>query len=145
MILSIFIITGCNVEDTSTTTNNETSTEVQKETYTIKSGDLGEYGKEVILNKNTDAPSKKYLYKLPSGSYEVTTTNEKYSTFWIVKDEVVRTGTPNYPEELSYVSEQYMLTASDNLLNGQASNKVDITLNDDESILLIMGDLTFTK
>lgn len=142
-VFSLFLITGCDIEETNTT--SETTNEVQKEIYNIKSGDLGEYGKEIVLNKNTDAPSTKYLYKLPSGNYEVSTTNEKYSTFWIVKDEVVQTGTPSYPEELNYVGEQYMLTASDNLLNGKATNNANITLNDDESILLIMGDLSFTK
>lgn len=142
VIITLFTITGCNLEDTK---NNQSTNEVKEEVYTIKNGELGDYGKEVILNKDTDLPAKKYLYKLPSGNYKVTTTNEKYSTFWIVKDEVVRTGTSDYPEELNYVSEQYMLTASDNLLNGQATNTASITLNNDESILLIMGDLTFTK
>lgn len=143
-ILSFFTLTGCTstkIEENDKNDNRETV----QQTYIIQSGELGEYGKEIILNKNTDLPAKKYLYKLPSGKYTVTTKNEKYSTFWIVKDEVVNTGTENYPEELSYVGNQHMLTAGDNLLNGTATKEDIVTINDDESILLIQGDLTFIK
>ena len=52
----------------------------QTKTYTLTGEQLGEYGREVILNKDTDMPTTKYLYKLPSGTYKVTTNNEKITT-----------------------------------------------------------------
>ena len=50
-------------------------------TYTIKSGVLGEHGKEVVLNKKTDMPAKKYLYRLSTGIYKATTSFKKIESF----------------------------------------------------------------
>ena len=108
--------------------------------YTLTGEQLGEYGKKVVLNENSDMPVTKYLYKLPEGTYKVTTTFEKVASFYVVKDETVNTGTSEYPEELNYVSEAYFLT------NGNDNNikkDVEISIKNDESILII-GTNTFT-
>lgn len=138
-VLLVFGLIGVGLEDTSNTNVNESVQKENKNTvkYELTGEELGEYGREVILNKNTDLPATKYLYKLPAGKYKGTTTFEKMATFWIVKDEVVKTGTEKYPEELNYVSEQYGLTAGDDDFNGMAKKEVEFTLNSDESILLI--------
>ena len=85
----------------------------KKETkvYELEGEVLGEYGKEIVLNANTDAPAKKYLYKIPAGTYTVTTDNLKITGFYIVKD-TITTEDSEYPEILNYVSEQYSLTNS---------------------------------
>lgn len=139
VVVLVFGIIGMGSGETSNTNENDTNKNETKQTvkYELTGEELGEYGKEVILNKDTDMPAKKYLYKLPAGKYKATTTFEKMAAFWIVKDEVVKTGTEAYPEELDYVSEQYSLTAGDNDFNGMAKKEVEFTLNDDESILLI--------
>lgn len=139
IVVLVLGIIGMGFGDTSNTSENDTNKNEAKQTvkYELTGEKLGEYGKEVILNKDTDMPTKKYLYKLPAGKYKATTTFEKMTTFWIVKDEVVKTGTEAYPEELDYVSEQYGLTAGDNDFNGMAKKEVEFILNDDESILLI--------
>lgn len=130
-LLVSFTLVGCNFEDEKL--ENEIVEEI-KETYEISTKDLGEYGKDVVLNANTDSPATKRLYKIPSGTYEVSTDIEKFATFFIVKDNVVNTGTEPYIEELDYVSGQYFLTNGDNDLNGTAKKSVIITINDDESI-----------
>lgn len=130
-ILVSFTFIGCTIEDE--TIENEIVEEV-KETYEISTKDLGEYGKDVVLNANTDLPATKRLYKIPSGTYEVSTDTDKFATFFIVKDEIVNTGDAPYIEELNYVSSQYTLTNGENDLNGNAKKNVIITINDDESI-----------
>ena len=66
--------------DTSTTTDSSTNTNEQAVKYTITGETLGQYGKEITLNKDSDMPVKKYLYKLPAGTYKVTTTFDKMAT-----------------------------------------------------------------
>lgn len=130
-VLGIIGSFGDDSENTSTTSNNTKGAK-----YTLVGGTTGEYGKEVVLNKDTDLPATKYLYKIPAGTYNVTTTYEKLSEFWIVKDEVVRTGTEEYPEELSYVGEAHDLTNGDNDFNGRASKELAVTIAEDESVLI---------
>ena len=114
--------------------------EVKKEVkYRIVSDYLGDYGKDIVLNANTDSPTTKRLYKIPSGTYEVSTETNKYATFFIVKDKVANNGKAPYIEELEYVSSQYTLTNGSNDLNGTAKKSVIITLNDDESINTQLG------
>ena len=109
--------------------------EVKKEVkYRIVSDVLGYYGKDVVLNANTDSPTTKRLFKIPSGTYEVSTETNKFATFFIVKDKVILEKEDKYPESLDYVSNQYILTNGSNDLNGTAKKSVIITLNDDESI-----------
>ncbi len=110
--------------------------------YIITGEELGDYGRKVVLNANTDAPATKYLYKIPTGKYTVTTTDNGFAPFFIVKDNVVRTGSDAYPEELNYVSNQYSLTAGTNDYNGQAKKSVEIEVKEDESIL-INGSSTY--
>lgn len=109
--------------------------EVKKETkYRIVSDYLGDNGKDVVLNANSDSPTTKRLFKIPSGTYEVSTTTNKFATFFIVKDKIILEKEDKYPESLDYVSNQYILTNGSNDLNGTAKKSVIITLNDDESI-----------
>lgn len=119
--------------------------EVPKEVkYRIVSDYLGDYGKDITLNANTDSPTTKRLYKIPSGTYEVSTETNKYATFFIVKDKVANNGKAPYVEELEYVSSQYTLTNGENDLNGTAKKTVIITLNDDESINTQLGGSYYT-
>lgn len=109
--------------------------EVKKETkYRIVSDYLGDNGKDIVLNANSDSPTTKRLFKIPSGTYEVSTETRKFATFFIVKDKIILEKEDKYPESLDYVSNQYILTNGSNDLNGTAKKSVIITLNDDESI-----------
>mgnify|MGYP000974594734 FL=1 len=126
--------------DSNQTQSTVTSTATQQEavTYTITGETLGEYGKEVTLNKDSDMPDKNFLYKLPAGSYKVTTASEKIANFFIVKDEIgTEAGNSEYPEILNNVGEGYFLTTGDNDLNGKAKKDVIITLGADESIQIV--------
>lgn len=125
--------------------NNDNSSNSSKQavTYTITGETLGEYGKEVTLNQNSDMPTKKYLYKLPAGTYKATTSFNKMANFFIVKDETITvSNNTEYPEELNYVGEAYLLTAGDNDFNGHAKKEVTITLGEDESVQVV-GTNTF--
>lgn len=116
--------------------------------YKIKGEVLGEYGKEVILNKDTDMPAKKYVYKIPAGSYRVTTTYGKMASFFIIKDPVItNSGDEEYPEELNYASEEpYFLTSGEDDFNGRAKKEMTITLSNDENIQVVGTEkLTFEK
>lgn len=119
-------------------TATEAETKPAGKIYELSGADLGEYGTAVVLNKDTDMPVEKHLYKLPAGKYKVTTTNEKVSSFYIVKDEVgIEEGNETYPENLVYVDANgYLLTAGDNDFNGHAQKEVVIELAADESISL---------
>ena len=129
ILLSLFLI-GCTSEK-----KPVKKVEVNKEIkYRIVSDVLGDYGKDVVLNANTDYPVKKRLYKIPSGTYEVSTEGNRIATFFIVKDKVANTGDPPYVEELDYVSSQYFLTNGTNDLNGTAKKSVIVEIKDDESI-----------
>lgn len=144
VIMASFTLIGCSLEDGNNENGiiekDEIKEEVkEKKTYRIVSDFLGDNGKDVVLNANTDSPVKKRLYKLPRGTYEVSTETDKFATFFIVKDGVVNTGDAPYTEELDYVSKQYTLTNGNNDLNGSAKKSVIITLNDNESINTQLG------
>lgn len=116
--------------------------------YTITGQTAGEYGKEVILNANSDAPASKYLYKLPSGKYKVTTTYEKMASFFIVKDQIkIDSDDKDYPETLDYVEgKSYLLTAGKDDFNGKAKKEVEVTIEEDESVQIVDSpQLTFKK
>ena len=115
----------------------ESDNNTQSKKYILTGESVGKYGKEVILNKNTDLPTTKYLYKISSGNYKVTTTYEKIAVFYIVKDEINTTGNAEYPEELNYVGEAYTLTNGNDVLNEQINKSVEITILDDESIEIV--------
>ena len=109
--------------------------------YTLVGEELGQYGKKVTLNEDSDMPVDKYIYKLPAGKYIVTTTTDKAAQFSVVKDEVIIEDVEsNYPENFQYVGDQYMLTAGDDDFNGHAKKSVIVTLGEDESFLLIGTD-----
>jgi hypothetical protein len=101
---------------------------------------LGEYGRLVILNESTDMPAEKYLYKIPSGKYKVTTLSKK-AAFAIVKDEIaIEEGNDDYPECLDYVTEQFILTnKDDDDLNGHAEKDVIVEVGEDESVSIPLG------
>lgn len=125
------------VQTTPSTSNSSAPAPV---TIKITGGTLGEYGKEVTLNATSDSPTKKFLYKLPAGTYLVTTTNNKLATFWVVKDNAANTGMGNYPEELTIVSGEYALTAGNDDFGGRAKRELEVTLATDESIQTVGTD-----
>lgn len=108
------------------------SDDSSKKTYTITGETLGEYGKKITLNKNTDMPVDKYLYKIPAGTYTATTNNDSKTSFFIVKDEIHKTDDEKYPEELNYVEgSSYLLTKGET---------IEFTIKEDESIQLVGTD-----
>lgn len=134
VICTIIIIAVLNMSDDSS-----------KKTYTITGETLGEYGKKITLNKNTDIPVDKYLYKIPAGSYIVTTNNDKVTSFFIVKDDVVNNGDDKYPEELNYVK-SFLITSNDSMINDTIKKEFEIEVKEDESIQLVgTDDLNITE
>lgn len=141
VILLVLGLPGACSSDASDESTNSPEPQKQEQdaatvTYTITGGETGEYGRVVTLNEDTDMPVDKYLYKLPAGTYKVTTTNEKMSAFSIVKDEITtEEGNTDYPEVLDYVTDgQYLLTAGNDDFNGKASKEVEVTIAEDESV-----------
>lgn len=133
-------IAGLMEGNNSQESENTTKTQQQKASvkYTVVGESLGEYGKAIVLNKNSDTPITKYLYKLPAGTYKVSTTFKKMASFFVVKDQVkINSENQEYPEELDYVGSSYLLTAGDDDFNGKAKKEVKITLKEDESIQII--------
>ena len=138
LLIGIF---GGNKKDKTTDTDTNTSTVAAEEQHDVFTADrLKQYLRTVVLNENTDLPTEKYLYKLPAGTYIVTTTNEKFTVFFVVKDEIGTEDNPEYPEILQYVSGGYQLTAGDNDLNGSAKKSVTVTLREDESFQVVDND-----
>ena len=132
--------------NTATTNNTESSktdndTRVFTATYVLEGGKTGDYGRIVTLNKDSDMPVDKYLYKVPAGKYVASTTNAKMSAFSIVKDAIaIDEDNGQYPEYLELVGQgQYLLTAGDNDFNGHATKQVEVQIAEDESIS-IPGD-----
>ena len=72
----------------------------------------------------------KFLYKIPAGTYKVTTDNEKTTSFNIVKDNIKINKDEKYPEELDYV-QNYLITKNQDQ---------QIELKEDESIQIIDKD-----
>lgn len=128
--------------------NNIATTDSDKKetTYTIIGEKTGKYGKIITLNKDTDMPVDKYLYKLPAGKYKVTTNDTTMASVFVVKDETgIEEDNTDYPEILQYVSEGYNLMVGDDL-NGHASDSCEISISKDESFQVVgTSKLTFTK
>lgn len=127
---------------------NSSKEETVFASYTIVGQTTGEYGREVILNANSNAPASKYLYKLPSGKYKVNTTYEKMASFFIVKDKIkIDSDNKDYPETLDYVEgKSYLLTAGEDDFNGKAKKEVEVTIEKDESVQIVGSpQLTFKK
>lgn len=154
-VLGIFqgiieIITGeyDSAENTITNQISNTVTTTTQQTYTLTGEILGQYGKKVTLNANTDMPVDKYLYKIPAGKYKATTTKKKVASFYIVKDKIkIDKDNDDYPECLDYVGSNYSLTAgNDETLEKIAVKETEIELKEDESIYVINNDtITFLK
>ena len=145
--LACFALAGCGSSSTSASSSvasvsassesASSSQVVVAKKYELSGAELGEYGTVVVLNKDTDMPVEKNLYKLPAGKYKATTTNDKLSSFFIVKDEIgIEEGNEDYPETLQYVGDEYDLTAGANDFGGRAKKEVTIEIAADESILL---------
>jgi hypothetical protein len=125
-----------NTNNISSNVTNTVNIDNDKIVYNLKGEELGEYGKKITLNANTDLPVDKYLYKIPVGKYKVTTTNQKMTSFFIVKDDIVKNKDEKYSEELNIV-ESYLINNSDD---------IEIELKSDESIQIIDNDsITLTK
>lgn len=138
LLIGIF---GGNKTDKPTDAEQNTTTVATDEQHDVFTGDrLKPYLRTVVLNENTDLPAEKYLYKLPAGTYIVTTTNEKVTGFFVVKDEIGTEDNPEYPEILQYVSGGYRLTAGDNDMNGTVEKSVTVTLREDESFQVVDND-----
>ena len=103
----------------------------------LVAGELGEYGRVITLNADTDMPDDRYLYKIPAGKYKVITTWSKMTSFGIVNDNNEKAIDPdtNY-EYMPHVGDDYSLTAGEDDFNGHAEKEVVITLGEDESIWL---------
>ena len=136
--------TPAEAENTSVSVS-ETAAGANNPVYTLTGETLGDYGREVVLNENTDMPVSKFLYKLPAGTY-VASTEDEYAVFSIVKDEIgIEEGNEEYPEALQYAGNggQYQLTSGDNAtndLNGNAETSVTVQLAEDESFQLVGTD-----
>ena len=119
--------------------------------YILTGETLGEYGRKIVLNPNTDMPESKYLYKLPAGTY-IVSTNEEYAAFSIVKDEIGKEeGNEEYPDILQYSGDvgQYQLTSGENDtndLNGYAKRNYTVQIGEDESFQIVGTEtITFEK
>lgn len=130
IVAGLLVIAGIGAANPSQPAANESQEQQSSATYTITGGVLGQYGKEVVLNASTDMPTKKYLYKLPAGSYTVEISSGKSAQVGIVKDATVQTGSAPYTEELSYSSSVVVFSGE----------KKDITVSEDESVLVLDGD-----
>lgn len=95
--------------------------------YRITGGETGEYGRKVTLNANSDMPNDKYLYKLPAGTYAITTT-AKGTQISVVKDSTTMEGEI---EVLDYVGEPIVLFKDDT---------GELTVAEDESFTVPEGD-----
>lgn len=149
-LILLGIIGGTNNKNNGTNENQNNNQETEQQSielgnkYILNYNDLDKYGKIITLNADSDMPTEKRLFKIPAGKYKVTTSNPKYSAFWIVKDETVLEEDNDYPEVLQYVGGQYMLTTSDDNLNDHASKEVIVTIASDESILLLDSNDSIT-
>ena len=101
----------------------------------LVAGELGDYGRVITLNANTDMADERYLYKIPAGKYKVVTTWSKLTSFGIVNDnnEIADDPDSDY-EYMPHVGDDYSLTAGEDDFNGHAEKEVVITLGEDESI-----------
>lgn len=147
IVLMFFGALGSDTNPTNMIDNTITNEVVeQKEVYTIESEEIGQYGKKIILNEKTDLPTTKYLYKLPSGTYKITTTTNETIGICIVKDEIMIEES-NYPESLNYVGEQAIISGNSNRIGkANITDSVELTINEDESFSLIgKGSVIFEK
>lgn len=95
-------------------------------TYYIKGFELGEYGRPVTINEDTDLPETAYLYKLPAGTYKIRTENSDESAdFAIIKDCISYDNYLPYPETFNSVEKFYLSPYGD--------TEIETTLNGDES------------
>lgn len=152
IILFIIVLFGGSSDNTNVSNNvnytDNTSSIIEENdtisnVYTIQGEQLGEFGKKITLNSNTDMPVDKYLYKLPAGDYAITTTSENTVSISVVKDELTYENS-EYPEVLNYVSTPENISGNKERI-GIANIKdcIEIHLNEDESICVNgIGEIT---
>ena len=84
-------LTAC-MSDTSTTDDDSsastttTATQVQKPSFELVAGELGEYGSMITLNKGTSSPSTRCVYHIPAGTYKVTNIGQYMSQINVYSD-----------------------------------------------------------
>ena len=70
LVLGVFGMGGNSNEEATTDTTAE-QTEEAKETITLTAGEIGDYGKEIVMNEGTDMPENLIVYYVPAGDYTV--------------------------------------------------------------------------
>ena len=65
-LMFLGLSTGCEVVEINTDNVSDSKNEV----YQIEGETLGEYGKKITLNANSDMPVDKYLYKLNKSAFK---------------------------------------------------------------------------
>lgn len=120
--------------DTTPSGQSSESEQIGK-TYEITGGVIGDYGRKVTLNANTDMPIDRYLQKIPAGTYKVSTDQKVTTYVGIVKDATAMTGNERYPEELQYIVTQKF----------EPGETFELTLAEDESFLIYDGDIVTFK
>ncbi len=83
LVFGIFGSMGGNKDEEAVTpTNQETATQTEQETeatkevITLTAGELGDYGKETVMNEGTDMPEELIVYYIPAGDYTVKNVGE---------------------------------------------------------------------
>ncbi|HFI0272286.1 TPA: hypothetical protein ACGO2R_000128 [Streptococcus suis] len=104
------------VESSNTAENTTESASV--ESFILTAGDIGQYGKKIVMNEGTDMPEELVVFYLPSGDYQVknvgnfpsqlnvyegfkrdeTTGYDDYTNGQSILLKVDETGTINIPE-----------------------------------------------
>ena len=52
-------------------TTKEVESIIKQTTIQLIAGEMGEYGKQIVMNEGTDMPEELIVYYLPAGTYEV--------------------------------------------------------------------------
>lgn len=53
------------------------------DTITLTAGELGDYGKEIVMNEGTDSPENLVVYYIPAGDYTVKNVGEHPTTVYV--------------------------------------------------------------
>ena len=79
LVVGIFGSTGGNNDEEGVAPANQetaTETEATREVITLIAGELGDYGKEIVMNEGTDMPEELIVYYVPAGDYTVKNVGE---------------------------------------------------------------------
>lgn len=87
----------------------------KNEIITITANETGEYGKVITFNEGSENEDKNYIYKLPTGTYKVTTDYNKVGNIFLLEADPVN----EEAQELNYRnSESYMITNNPDKFDG---------------------------